>query len=571
MDNLSNRAFLWLIGGLITTILLLAMLIQHAAAWVWVERGVIGMVVLGMLWLLYLVYHHFQMKRLERMQMLAQVSVVETEQWRSEEEFNHQRELELRTLAIEEQRILLDREKLRAEIELNRWRVLVPAGHTVVFPAEDYHSIASHAPARIAAPGKGEIVDAEPKPVQVPGPYDLVDIFRNMEIAKDHIFLGKHEEGSLTVNAHNDLCHGVFNAATGQGKTIIERGIEMQLLKAGCEVIHADIKFTLIDEKGLDYRPIAKVLLDQGPITGIELPHLLMVPEQIRTMIEWAAVAEVPRRLELYHAGIHNYKTLYIFLEEFLYLVKLYPEIAEWVECLIIVGRSLGIKLFTVAQNFLARDTKLSGAMRENFQTAYYIGGDDHSGAVILDVSKKELMQFLSTNNIQLGQGLTMLRNNTVAPQARLIRTGWASNEALYYLFGRADNFRIPGSTVVRKDTGPLTDSQRGLRLDERGSEQHFFTRSQSSLEEKNELAEETDSEESYAQENGLDCLPETTQGAQENVRYLLNNLQVEIFCVAYEVTSNIDESLRKAGAHTGYRAHARQIIAERGLRKGQS
>lgn len=574
MNNLSNRAFAWLMGGLVTAIVVLAMLIQHAkdiaAGWLWVERVVIGLIVLAGLWLLYLVYHHFQVRRLERMRMLAEVGVVETEQWRSEEEFNHQKEIELRTLAIEEQRILLEREKLRAEIELNRWRVLVPAGHTVVFPAEDYHAIASHAPARIAAPGKGDIIDSEPGKIQVPGAYDLVDIFRTMDIAKDYIFLAKTEDGAVTVDASKQLCHGVFNAVTGRGKTIIERGIEMQLLKAGHEVIHADLKFTLIDEKGLDYRPMAKALLDQGSISGCDLPHLLMAPEQIRSMIEWAVLTEVPRRLELYHAGSHTYKTLYIFLEEFLYLVKLYPEIAEWVECLIIVGRSLGIKLFTVAQNFLARDTKLSGAMRENFETAFYLGGDDHSGAVILDMGKRELMQFLSVNNIVLGQGLTMMRNNTVAPQARLVRTGMASNDALYYLLGRADNFKLPGT---------LSGLYGGIEL-QRGETQSRQSQGQttmvmeSSSHEKNTgplpaLPKESINGLAEAAETSANEVPEF--GADD---YILDDLQIKLFSTYYQDCGNIADSLTRIKNDKGqglgrrYFKHASWIVKQKNLRR---
>jgi len=577
MNNLSNRAFLWLVGGLLTSIITLSLVIQHAkdvaAGWIWIERAVIGAAVLGVLWLGYLIYHHFQIRRLERMRMLAEVGVLETDQWRAEEEFNHQRELELRTLAIEEQKVMLEREKIRAEIELNRWRVLVPSGHTVVFPAEDYHAIASHSVPKIAAPSKGDTVEADPsKSIQIPGAYDLVDVFKHMEIAKDHIFLGKTEEGSLTVDAHKQLCHGVFNAVTGRGKTIIERGIEMQLLKAGHEVVHADLKFTLIDEKGLDYRPMAKALLDQGTIAinGQDLEHLLMIPEQIRDMIEWAAMTEVPRRLALYHAGIHNYRTLYIFLEEFLYLVKLYPEIAEWVECLIIVGRSLGIKLFTVAQNFLARDTKLSGAMRENFETAYYLGGDDHSGAVILDMGKRELMQFLNTNNILLGQGIAMLRNNTVAPQARLIRTGWASNDAMYYLLGRADTFVLPGTPSGLYGTAGIEQSERQSWQ----SPAPNVTILASSSNERNTgplaaLPKDTI--------NGLVEMPETNADGVPEFGpddYILDDLQIKLFCTYYLDCGNIADSLAKIKNDKGqglgrrYFKHASLIVKSKGLRR---
>ncbi len=48
----------------------------------------------------------------------------------------------------------------------------------------------------------------------------------------------------------------------------------------------------------------------------------------------------------------------------------------------------------------------------------------------------------------------------------------------------------------------------------------------------------------------------------------LLDRVQIEIFATAYELTGNIDESLKRAGVNTRYREHARVIIRERGLRR---
>jgi hypothetical protein len=47
-----------------------------------------------------------------------------------------------------------------------------------------------------------------------------------------------------------------------------------------------------------------------------------------------------------------------------------------------------------------------------------------------------------------------------------------------------------------------------------------------------------------------------------------LDELQVELFVTAFTITGNIDESLKRAGANARYRAHARRVIQERGLRK---
>lgn len=65
------------------------------------------------------------------------------------------------------------------------------------------------------------------------------------------------------------------------------------------------------------------------------------------------------------------------------------------------------------------------------------------------------------------------------------------------------------------------------------------------------------------------------TQGEEEflepdnpGFKYSLKTTQAEMFVLAYKITGNIDKSLEQIGVHTGYRAHARKIIADRGLRK---
>src|SRR5205823_5471338 len=77
---------------------------------------------------------------------------------------------------------------------------------------------------------KTPFIPATPRPLQLPQPYDLLNVFRRLDISPDCIFLGKDEHSDLiTIDAH-DLCHGAFNAMTGGGKTTLERGILAQLL-----------------------------------------------------------------------------------------------------------------------------------------------------------------------------------------------------------------------------------------------------------------------------------------------------------------------------------------------------
>ena len=296
----------------------------------------------------------------------------------------------------------------------------------------------------------------------VPPAYDLLPILRNFPLAEDNIFLGiDSEKQYLTCDPRVELCHGAFNAVSGRGKTILVRGLETQILKVQHEVIHADIKFSLIDEKGNDYRPIAKALIDQGEINmgGRWLPHLLLREDHIVHLIEWLAGPELIRRLAMYARGDHSYSVLFVFLEELAYLVGIYKHLGPIIARLLNVGRSLGIKVFAVAQNFQVQNLKLNSGMRENFESAWFLGGDIHSGAALLDMTRAQLETLLSENDIRLGKGVSLFRNNAVAYDARILRTGMASNDFVYHFLGQANDFTLPDEILPVLDEGKMTPS----------------------------------------------------------------------------------------------------------------
>ena len=275
--------------------------------------------------------------------------------------------------------------------------------------------------------------------------YDLLDVVD--QIPDDQVFLGMDHYGRvLGCDPEKDLCHGALNAITGRGKTILVRGLETQLLAMGCEVVHADIKFSLSDESKNDYRPIARALLaeEQINMNGMYLPHLLLREDHICHMLEWLAGPELQRRLAMYAQGDHSYGVFFLFLEELAYLITKYKELGKLIGTILVVGRSLGIKVMAVAQNFQVQNLKINSGMRENFESAWYLGGDMDSGASVLDLSEADLKMILSQHNIQLGKGVSLFRNNMVAFDPVVLRTGMASNEFVYHFLGRADGFLLP-------------------------------------------------------------------------------------------------------------------------------
>lgn len=290
----------------------------------------------------------------------------------------------------------------------------------------------------------------------VPPAYDLINVMRRFPLAPDNMFLGiDGYKSQMACDPAVELCHGAFNAASGRGKTILIRGLETQLLKLGYPVVHADIKFALIDEKGNDYRPIARALLNQEPLNagGLLLPRLITREEYIYHFLQWLAGPELIRRRAMYGAGDHSYGVFFLFLEEMLYLISLYKDLGPVIGRLLGVGRSLGIKVFCVSTTFQVQNLKINSGMRENFESAWYLGGDKHSAAALLDMTVKELEEYEQENAIELGKGVSVFRNNNVAYKARLLRGGMASNDFVYWMLGQADDFRLPDGILP-----PLTD-----------------------------------------------------------------------------------------------------------------
>lgn len=290
-----------------------------------------------------------------------------------------------------------------------------------------------------------KVTEEKPAPPLLAAPpiFDMLSIYR--QPGQRGLFLARPALGQDIYVKPGDLCHGAFNAMTGGGKTSLERSLITGLKAMDKIVILADMKFAPVTEDGLDWRPIARSILRQDmlAIDGEYMPCLLIEPARIFALIRWLALTELPRRLEMRKRGDFTFKTYYVFLEEVIAMMVLYPDLAQYITQIIALGRELRVFLFTAAQNFLVKDVKLSGGARENFQTAYFLGGDDHSGALLLDLTKKQLTDFISVNKLTLGNGLGLLRNNVAVPKAQLVRCGWASNESVYYMLGRADNFDL--------------------------------------------------------------------------------------------------------------------------------
>jgi hypothetical protein len=251
------------------------------------------------------------------------------------------------------------------------------------------------------------------------------------------------------------VCH---DAPTGQGKTSQAYGEMVDLLKMGVRVILVNPHFAPVDKKGRDWRPIAKAIEAQGrlqlaPTTSCT--GLLRRYEVIAKLLKWVSEVELDRRFKLQEQGNFDWPYVYLFVDEWPAIVRRHPEAAEHMIDILQRGRAVEVCVNVSAQGFLSEDVKLVGSARENFNTAYHMGGSVHSASKMLDMTVKDLNAVF--REVELGQGIAMLRNNKVMPKAELVRLPYADNDYAYYMLGRADDWQLP--EYRQRDSGVYAPS----------------------------------------------------------------------------------------------------------------
>lgn len=308
------------------------------------------------------------------------------------------------------------------------------------------------APRRVveAATGPAALQAALPlisQSLQLPGACTDLDILRRWDLRPDHLFLALGKGNAVFGCTLAGLCHVAHDASTGGGKTSQVRLEIAMLLKVGATVLLGNPHFAPVDRAGLDWRPIAAAIERQGLIDLGEGQHvygLMRHLQDIRNTLAWLSLREIDRRFTLQARGNFGWSPLYFVIDELPVLTKRFPECADYLVDIIQRGRAVDVLAVTNAQSFLVDNTGLSGGARENFNTAYFLGGSTYSGAVLLDMTKKMLESTLAKEGVALGKGVGMLRNNEAVPQAQLVRLPKSTNEGLYYLLGRADGWELP-------------------------------------------------------------------------------------------------------------------------------
>jgi hypothetical protein len=160
----------------------------------------------------------------------------------------------------------------------------------------------------------------------------------------------------------------------------------------------------------------------------------------------WLATQEIDRRFTMQEQGDFSYKPLYLFIDEWPMIVRKCPEVADYQIEILQRGRAVDVCVDTNSQGFLVSDTALSGSARENFNTAYHMGGNPRSASTLLDMPVADINKLLKDTT--LGKGVALLRNNEACPQAELVRLPYADNDFAYYLLGKANDWSIPALPI---------------------------------------------------------------------------------------------------------------------------
>lgn len=242
-----------------------------------------------------------------------------------------------------------------------------------------------------------EIVEA-PQPVQLPNiiiqreqqtPIDLTAF----QPSKNSILLGQNENQLITSSVSR-LCHVAIVGSTGRGKTNVMRTLIPQLQAVGARIVLADPHYTSFDpDSGDDWRPIEQHLYMPPAVSPEEIDQLFLYLE-----------TELENRLKLRRDGKPFGKPLFLAYDE-LPIISRNKNAINRLARILQEGRKVHLLTIGASQSMLVRDIGTSSAVREQFQTAIYVGGDRKSAAAILDIPERQI------DDSQLGKGTVLLKS----------------------------------------------------------------------------------------------------------------------------------------------------------------
>ncbi|MBV9691876.1 MAG: hypothetical protein JO202_19425 [Ktedonobacteraceae bacterium] len=246
--------------------------------------------------------------------------------------------------------------------------------------------------------------------------------------SREQVYLAMLEDGTHVMVPLHDLVHIALAGSTRQGKTSIIRQLLSQVLSIGCDCVLLDPHYTPYDvESNEDWTPFTPHLVERMRADPMECKEY----NRIEQVLQWASTTLLEKRKARRSASKHPGNDLFFFIDEYPAIIAERKSVQKYVSKLLREGGKYRIHLVIASQDFQVRTVfaDVGGAIRDQFDTCLYVGGDKTTVREILETDVREIPES------QLGKGLVVVRAPT-CKKARPGFTPWMDNEAIYSLVG---------------------------------------------------------------------------------------------------------------------------------------
>jgi hypothetical protein len=385
----------------------------------------------------------------------------------------------------------------------------------------------------------------------LPAPTDAYDLLKQgiWTPSKERLLIALAVERLLLVSIAL-AWHIALAGSTGGGKTNLLRLLLAQLVKF-YQVYYISPAFAPVKANHEDWRQIQDHL--QGPVA--------CEPDEIRERIQWA-VSEYKYRQLQERTGDFSWqkKPVYLVIDEYIAVCKMYPEAADEVSELLRFARQYLVFVIVASQDFLIKNIGGDSGARDCYRTVGYFGGDPTTARTLLDI------QGTLPYEGELGkQGLLVVKAKEIPVSPG--RVPFMSNRAIYELLGWPEDPILDDAPVMASvpagnfagitgypEMEPLPMRSASPRQTDQTSRLY---------------AEDDTSTEDLQNTVEVDIEPPGTsqEGARARQKRFTPEQEVK-FVRLYRACGNIKDCLRAMHLGNDYGPHARQLVEQRKLRK---
>lgn len=338
---------------------------------------------------------------------------------------------------------------LDAHVALERARAEAENARAVGYAAVQPRSV-HYAPhvTSTAQGAQGQMSHGGQQQGDLPGIVDLTDV----AMVPGRVLLGLANGGTPITTTPAHLMHVGCIGATGSGKTNAARFILAQILALGRgDVYIANPHFVandLDDPASGDWRIIESRLAAPA---AYDERYIGLLIDQIAASVDerWAKKRE----------GQRTGKPQILYIDELPAILDSVPGALQSLATILRRGRAVGVYLLTLSQDLatktLGRDAP--GAIRENYRTGIYTGGDPHSAQLLLDTPRSQIGKYEG----DLGRGVALVKAH--GQPATLARIPFASNAGVAALLSQPETPETPHAPSETPETVSDTVDYEGI------------------------------------------------------------------------------------------------------------